>query len=455
MDELAIAGPDLLGPLFYGETAPQLFSDVARLQAMLDFEAALARAEAGVGIIPATAVEPVAAQCRAELYDIAALARATATAGNPAIPMVKALTEKVKARDAEAARYVHWGATSQDVIDTGLVLQLRQLLDLLEADLGRLSAALAKLAGEHRRTPMVGRTWLQHALPVTLGLKAAGWLDVIERHRLRLQEIRPRLLVLQFGGAAGTLAALGDRGLAVADALAVELKLAAPVLPWHTARDRLVEFGCWLGLLTGSLGKVAGDVALMMQTDVAEAFEPAGAGRGGSSTMPHKRNPVTGAVVLAAATRAPQLVATLLAGMNQQHERGLGGWHAEWVALPELAQLTAGALAHMAETMTGLEIDAARMRSNLDATNGLIMAEAVMMALGAKMGRLAAHDHVEECCRRAASENRHLRDVLAGDDEIMKHLSAAELDRLFDPLNYIGAAPDMVERALAARRKQD
>lgn len=453
MDELAIAGPDLLGPLFFGEAAPKIFSDQARLQAMLDFEAALARAEAKTGVIPAAVVDPIASQCKAELYDIPALARATATAGNPAIPLVKALTEKVKERDAEAARYVHWGATSQDVIDTGMVLQLRQLLTLLETDLGRLSSALDQLADKHRKTPMVGRTWLQHALPITFGLKAAGWLDTVERHRVRLQEIKPRLLVLQFGGAAGTLAALGGQGLVVADALAQELQLAAPPLPWHTARDRLVEFGCWLGLLTGSLGKIAGDIALLMQTDVAEAFEPAGAGRGGSSTMPHKRNPVTGAVVLAAATRAPQLVATLLAGMNQQHERGLGGWHAEWAVLPELAQLAVGALAQLADTVAGLEIDAARMRSNLDATQGLIMAEAVMMALGAKMGRLAAHDHVEDCCRRAVSEKRHLRDVLAADSEIMKHLSAGELDRLFDPLNYIGVAPEMVGHVLAARRK--
>lgn len=453
MDKLAIAAPDLLGPLFYGEAAPRAFSDLARLQAMLDFEAALARAEAKAGAIPTSATDPIASQCKAELYDIADLARATASAGNPAIPLVKALTAKVKERDADAARFVHWGATSQDVIDTGLVLQLRQFLAPLEADLDRLSVALGQLAEAHRVTPMVGRTWLQHALPVTLGLKAAGWLDAIERHRTRLQEIKPRLLVLQFGGAAGTLAALGEQGLAVAAALADELKLAAPPLPWHTARDRLAEFGCYLGLLVGSLAKIAGDVALMMQTDVAEAFEPSGAGRGGSSTMPHKRNPVTGAVVLAAALRAPQLAATLLAGMNQQHERGLGGWHAEWAVLPELAQLAAGALAQLADTVAGLEIDTVRMRSNLDATNGLIMAEAVMMALGAKMGRLPAHDHVEDCCRRAVSEKRHLRDVIAGDGEIMKHLSEAELDRLFDPLNYIGVAPEMVDRALAARRK--
>lgn len=442
----------LLDPLFSGAAA-SIFSDRARLQAMLDFEAALARAEARVGVIPAAAVSAIAGQCDAAGYDIPALGRAAAAAGNPAIPLVKALTAKVAAQDAEAARYVHWGATSQDVIDTGMVLQLRQVIGLLETDLRRLSAALADLAATHRQTPMVGRTWLQHALPITFGLKAAGWLDAIERHRTRCDELKPRLLVLQFGGAAGTLAALGGRGMDAAAALADELKLDLPAMPWHGARDRLAEFAGLLGLLTGSLGKIAGDIALLMQTDVAEAFEPAGHGRGGSSTMPHKRNPVTGAVVLAAALRAPQLVATMLAGMGQQHERGLGGWHAEWVVLPELAQLAAGALTQTADTVAGLEIDAGRMRRNLDATNGLIMAEAVMMALGAKMGRLAAHDHIEAACHRSVSASRHLRDVLAEDAVIMQHLNADELNRLFDPLAYIGVAPAMIDRVLAVRRK--
>ena len=452
MDKLAIDEAGLLDPLFSG-VAAAIFSDRARLQAMLDFEAALARAEAKTGVIPAAAVRAIAAQCDAAGYDIAALGRATATAGNPAIPLVKALTAKVAAGDAEAARYVHWGATSQDVIDTGMVLQLRRVLGLIEADLQRLSAALAGLAAAHKQTPMVGRTWLQHALPITFGLKAAGWLEAVERNRIRLDEIKPRLLVLQFGGAVGTLAALGDKGMDVGAALADELKLGLPAMPWHGARDRLAEFAAFLGLLTGSLGKIAGDIALMMQTDVAEAFEPAGQGRGGSSTMPHKRNPVTGAVVLAAAIRAPQLVATMLAGMGQQHERGLGGWHAEWTALPELAQLTAGALAQTADTIAGLEVDTDRMRRNLDITNGLIMAEAVMMALGAKVGRLAAHDQIEAACHKAISANRHLRDVLAEDAAVMQHLSADELKRLFDPLAYIGVTPALIDRVLAARRK--
>lgn len=443
----------LLDPLLTSAAARNWFSDRARLQGMLDFEAALARAEAKTGVIPQAAVNAIAAQCDAALYDIADLATATATAGNPAIPLVKALTAKVAAQDTEAARYVHWGATSQDVMDTGLVLQLRQALAGIQSDLGRLSAALAELAIAHKQTPMVGRTWLQHALPITFGLKAAGWLDAVERHRNRLDELRPRLLALQFGGAAGTLAALDDKGLTVAAALAEELGLGLPAMPWHTARDRVVEFGTVLGLLVGTLAKIARDISLLMQTDIGEAFEPAGEGRGGSSTMPHKRNPVTAAAVLAAGNRAPQLVASLLAGMTQEHERGLGGWHAEWMTLPELVQITAGALEQMVATIAGLEIDAARMRANLDTTNGLIMAEAVMMALGAKIGRLAAHDRIETACKQAVSERRHLREVLAEDAVVSQHLGLEELARLFDPLNYIGTAPAMVDRVLSARRK--
>ncbi|HEX6959268.1 MAG TPA: 3-carboxy-cis,cis-muconate cycloisomerase [Ferrovibrio sp.] len=442
----------LLDSLFIGGPARGWFSDQARLQGMLDFEAALARAEAKAGVIPQAAIAAIVAECEATRYDIGALAEATAKAGNPAIPLVKALTARVAQRNADAARYVHWGATSQDVMDTGLVLQLRQAIGGIEAELARLSSALADLAQTHRDTPMVGRTWLQHALPITFGVKVAGWLDAMERHRQRLQDMKPRLLVLQFGGAAGTLAALGDRGLIVSAALAEDLELGLPAMPWHAARDRVAEFGTVLGLLVGSLSKIARDIALLMQTDIGEASEPSGEGRGGSSTMPHKRNPVTAAVVLAAGNRAPQLVAGLLSAMTQEHERGLGGWHAEWMILPELVQVASGALTHMADTITGLEVDADHMRANLDVTNGLIMAEAVMMALGSKIGRLAAHDRIEAASHRAIAERRHLRDVLKDDDVVTQHLGG-ELDRLFDPLGYIGVAPALVDRVLAARRK--
>ena len=443
---------DLLGPLFGSPESSVLFADRARLQGMLDFEAALARAEAQAGVIPASAAPMIAGQCRAELFDIAELARETARAGNPAIPIVMRLTALVAVDDPEAARYVHWGATSQDAMDTGLVLQLRPFLALLEADLGRLAGALTLLAKTHRTTPLVGRTWLQHAVPVTVGLKAAGWLDAVERHRTRLSEVRGRALVLQFGGAAGTLAALGERGIEVAEALARDLDLTLPALPWHAHRDRVAEVATVLGLIVGTLGKIARDLSLLMQTDVAEAFEPGGEGRGGSSTMPHKRNPVAAAVVLAAATRAPGLVATLLSAMIQEHERGLGGWHAEWDTLPELCVLGAGALRQMAETLEGLELDPARMRANLEATHGQILAEAVTMALGSRIGRGAAHELVKRASQQATATRRRLREVLAEDPVASAHLLPADLDRLFDPCNYVGMAATFVDRVLAGRR---
>jgi 3-carboxy-cis,cis-muconate cycloisomerase len=442
---------ELLGTLFGSAEASALFTDRARIQGILDFEAALARAEANAGVIPADAGPAIAGKCRAELFSIADLARPTARAGNPAIPIVARLTALVAADDPEAARYVHWGATSQDAMDTGLVLQLRRFLALLETDLARFAAALARLAAAHKATPLVGRTWLQHATPVTVGLKIAGWLDAVERHRTRLAEVAGRALVLQFGGAAGTLAALGDRGLEVAEALAGELSLALPALPWHTHRDRVAEVATAVGLLVGTLGKIARDVSLLMQTDVAEAFEPAGEGRGGSSTMPHKRNPVTAAVVLAAATRAPGLVATMLTGMVQEHERGLGGWHAEWDVLPALCVLAAGALRQTTETIEGLELDPARMRENLEATQGQILAEAVTMSLGSQIGRLAAHELVERACHQATATRRHLREVLAEDPVATRHLTPADLDRLFEPLNYIGSAAAFVDRVLKSR----
>ena len=318
----AAPSSELLARLFGSAEMTELFGDRARLQGMLEFEAALARAEARVGVIPNQAAAPIGNRCRAELFDVESLAEATARAGNPAIPMVKALIGLVAADDPEAARYVHFGATSQDAMDTGLVLQLRRFCSLLEADLDRLSAALARVAEAHKTTPLVGRTLLQHASPVTLGLKAAGWLDAVERHRTRLAEVRTRALVLQLGGAAGTLAALGHRGLEVARALSDELNLALPLVPWHAHRDRLAELAAFLGLLIGTLGKIGRDLSLLMQTEVAEAFEPEGQGRGGSSTMPHKRNPVTAAVALAAAARAPGLVATMLSRWSRSMSAG-------------------------------------------------------------------------------------------------------------------------------------
>ena len=444
-----------LDPLFRTDAMRAIFSDRGRLQGLLDFEAALAKAEARLGVIPKSAALAIAAQCQAKLFDIEALAHAAVTAGNPAIPMVNALTVLVGKKKKQAAGYVHWGATSQDAMDTGLVLQLRDAFDLIEADLARLADALARFAKKHKRTPMAGRTWMQQALPITLGLKAATALSAVERHRVRLTELRARVLVIQFGGAAGTLASLGDRGLDVAKALATALKLGDPDSPWHAHRDRVAEVATMLGLLVGTLGKIANDVSLMMQTEVGEAFEPAAPGRGGSSTMPHKRNPVGCAVVLAAATKVPALVSVMLSAMVQEHERGLGNWHAEWETLPEICMLSAGALGQLTQVIEGLEIDPVRMRHNLDATRGLILAEAVSAALAPKLGREAAHALIEEACRRAVEQDKPLRDVLAKDAKVRNLLSAADLDRLFDPANYLGAAEQFVDRVLAARTTRE
>ncbi|WP_339429073.1 3-carboxy-cis,cis-muconate cycloisomerase [Pseudomonas taetrolens] len=434
---------------FTAKAMGEVFCDHGRVQAMLDFEAALARAQARVGLIPQSAVEPIRAACKAELYDFDALGQAIAVAGNSAIPLVKALGKQIAAVAPEAERYVHLGATSQDVMDSGLALQLRAALGLIEADLARLGEVLARQARRYAATPLAGRTWLQQATPVTLGMKLASWLGAVTRNRQRLLELKPRLLCLQFGGASGTLAALGDQALPVARALADELDLQMPDQPWHTQRDRLVEFGAVLGLIAGSLGKVGRDISLLMQTEAAEVFEPAAPGKGGSSTMPHKRNPVGSAVLISAATRVPGLLSILFSAMPQEHERSLGLWHAEWETLPEICCLVSGALAQALNMTQGLEVDAERMAHNLDLTHGLVLAEAVSIVLAQRVGREASHHLLEQCCKRAVSEQRHLRAVLGDDAGVTAHLSAAELDRLLDPAHYLGQATTWVERAVA------
>jgi 3-carboxy-cis,cis-muconate cycloisomerase len=442
-------GRGLFGPLFSSDAIGAVFDDRATIQAMLDVEAALARAQAKVGLIPHRAVAAIADACAAELYDIDALGLEAALAGNTAIPLVKALTQAVRGSDEDAARYVHWGATSQDIQDSGLVLQVRAALAPLHTDIQRLEAALAALAARHAADPMPGRTWLQHAAPITFGLKAAGYLSMLRRARRRLREAGEAACVLQFGGAVGALASLGARGIEVSAALAHELDLALPALPWHAARDRLVDLACALGVLTGCLGKMARDVSLLMQTDVGEAFEPAAAGKGGSSTMPHKRNPVGCAVALAAAIRVPPLVATMLAAMPQEHERGLGGWHAEWETLPELFRLTSGALAQMATAFEGLEVDTAAMRADLDQTHGLLMAEAASMALADHIGKAQAHHLVETASRRALADGVSLADALSAMPEATRHLSAQALAHIMQPEAYLGAAAAFIQRALA------
>ena len=422
--------------------------DAAFLQHMLDFEAALARAEAVVGVIPASAAEPIAKACRAEAFDLSALAEAATRSGNLAIPLVKALTAAVARADADAARYVHWGATSQDVIDTATMLALRAAIDALLTDLDRAIAGFAGLARRHRDTAMVARTWLQHALPMPFGLKLAEYAAALHRSRMRLKRLRRDGLALQFGGAAGTLAALGDKGFVVAEKLAAELELPLPDAPWHTHRDRIADAASGFAILAGTCGKIARDVSLMMQTDVAEAFEPSGEGRGGSSTMPHKRNPVAAATALAAASMAPNLAATIFAAQVQDHERSAGPWHAEWPTLPTLELATSGALAAIVDIAEGLEVDAARMRVNLDATNGLIMAEAVTFALAEKMGKSDAHHLVEAAVKKAVAGKQHLRDVLAGDPKVTAHLGADKFAKLFDPMAYQGVSQALIDRLL-------
>ncbi|RON30650.1 3-carboxy-cis,cis-muconate cycloisomerase [Pseudomonas frederiksbergensis] len=442
-------GNQLFDAYFTARDMREVFCDQGRVQAMLDFEAALARAEARVGLIPQTAVASIDAACRAEHYDFATLGEAIATAGNSAIPLIKALGKQIAKNNAEAERYVHLGATSQDVMDTGLVLQLRRALELIEADLAQLGETLATQARRYVATPMAGRTWLQHATPVTLGMKIAGWLGAVTRSRQRLLELKPRLLVLQFGGASGTLAALGEQAMPIAEALAADLQLTLPEQPWHTQRDRLVEFGAVLGLIAGSLGKLGRDISLLMQTEAGEVFEPSAPGKGGSSTMPHKRNPVGAAVLIGAATRVPGLLSTLFSAMPQEHERSLGLWHAEWETLPEICCLVSGSLQQALLVADGLEVDADRMTRNLDLTQGLVLAEAVSIVLAQRVGRDTAHHLLEQCCKRAVAEQRHLRAVLGDEPQVTAELSDAELDRLLDPAHYLGQAHTWVERAVA------
>src|SRR6267378_1716540 len=422
----------LLAPMLSSAAMRTVCDDASYLQNMLDFEAALARAEAATGVIPASAAAPIAKACKAKSFDLAAL------------------TANVSKADADAARYVHWGATSQDVIDTATKLMLRAGIDALLGDIERANAGFAKLARQHRNTAVVARTWLQHALPMPFGLKLAEYAAALHRSRTRLKRLRSETLALQFGGAAGTLAALGDKGLLVAAKLAEELKLPLPDAPWHAHRDRIAEAASVFAIVAGSCGKIARDVSLMMQTDVAEAFEPSGEGRGGSSTMPHKRNPVAAATVLAAATMAPNLAATIFAAQVQDHERSAGPWHAEWPTLPTLLLVTSGALAATVDIAEGLEVDVARMRLNLDATGGLIMTEAVAMALAEKVGKSEAHHLVEAASKQAVADKKGLRDVLTADSKITAQLGADNLAKLFEPMAYQGASQALIDRLLAS-----
>lgn len=440
----------LFDQLMVDRRAGEILGDVGYVRRMLAFEAALAQAEGVAGVIPKAAADAIVQGVTAlhddDIAEMAArIAQGTGQAGTPVIPFVKLLSARV---GADGQPFVHWGATTQDVMDTATVLQVRDVCAIVDEGLRELAAGLAVLAREHRDTPMIARTVLQHALPTTFGAKTAGWLTAVLRHRGRLAELGPRVLSLQFGGAAGTLASLGDRGPLVAKRLATELGLALPPTPWHSARDRIGEIAAFCGLLCGTLGKIGRDVTLMMQTDVQEVFEPAAPGRGGSSTMPHKRNPVLAAVMTAAGLSAPGLVATIFAAQMHEHERAAGHGHAEWRTLPELLRITSGALAAAVTLVRGLEVRPRRMRANIEMTQGLVMAEAVTMTLGRTLGRLEAHHIVEQACKQAIAADRHLLDVLAEDARV--GLGSHELAHLFEPEAYLGAAGHFVDEALKA-----
>jgi 3-carboxy-cis,cis-muconate cycloisomerase len=436
-----------LGSLFSTPAMKDVFSDNATLARYTETEVALALAEGKLGVIPADAAKTIAERAHSIALDMDRLERETHNVGYPILPLVHQLAEGL----GDAGKFLHWGATTQDIMDTALVLQIRAGLDLVEADLRGVAAQLRRLSAEYRDTPMAGRTHLQHALPVTFGLKTAIWLGMVERNLERLQQLRPRVLVGQFAGAGGTLASLGTRGLEVQVAMMAELKLGVPETTWHTARDGLAETAQWLGLVTTSLAKMALDVSLMMANEFGEVFEPFVQGRGASSTMPQKRNPISCEVMIGAAKTVRHLAGLALDGAVQDFERATGPWQAEWVALPEAFLHTAGAVSQALFMLAGLEVDTQRMRQNLDSTGGLIVAEAVMMGLAPALGRNEAHDVVYAACRIALEQKRTLADVLKADDSVTRLVSLAQIDAMCEPTNYLGCAGQMVDKALAAK----
>jgi 3-carboxy-cis,cis-muconate cycloisomerase len=440
------ADSEIFGALWSTAEMRALFSDAAHLQLMLDVEAALARAEASLSLMPQQVAEAITRAARVENLRIERIAEGTRATG---VPVPALVSELGRAAGEEAARYIHLGATTQDILDTALVLQMRSALKYLRRDLITLARTLAARASEYRDTPMAGRTHMQQAVPITFGFKCAGWASPLAAHVERLDQAASRALVVQFGGAAGTLAVLGANGVAVAEALARELDLGMPDLPWHAARDTVAEIVALLGLVCGSLSKFALDVALLMQTEVAEVFEPHTAGQGGSSTMPQKRNPVAAEYIIAAARGVHALAPLMLTAMAQDHERATGPWQSEALALPQSFALCSGALAHALAIAQGMTIDAARMRRNLELGGGLIMAEAVATGLLPMMGRAAAHRAVQRVSDRAIAEGKSLGQALRDDAEVRQHLAEEQIDRLTDPAAYLGSAGAFVDRVVA------
>jgi 3-carboxy-cis,cis-muconate cycloisomerase len=436
----------IFGDIFSTKAMRDVFSDESRTRKYLEIEAALARVQGRMGMIPAEAAEEIVRHCALEQIDMVKLKAQTERIGYPVLGVVSQLNALCRDKLGE---YCHWGATTQDITDTATVMQIREGLAIIDGELKAISAAMAALAHKHRDTPMVGRSNLQQAVPVTFGYKVAGLLSAIERHRARLAQLRPRVLTGELAGAAGTLASIASGGLKMQAEVMHELGLGQPDIAWHTVRDNIAEVGCFLGLVTGTLGKLATDVKLMMQTEVGEVFEPFAPGRGSSSTMPQKRNPVSCCYIHACASMVRQQSAALLDAMIADHERSTGPWEIEWIALPEAFMLTAGALAHSRFLVEGLEVDVERMRANLDMTNGLVVSEAVMMGLAPYLGREYAHDLVYDICRVALARDRPLLDLLCENAEITQHVDRAGLAKLCDPANYLGLAGVMVDRVLA------
>lgn len=446
MRQFSSTAEGLVNPLFGSAPVDAAVSDASWLQAMLDFEAALAHAKADEGLIPATAANEIASACRAELFDVAEIGRRSIAAGNPAAPLVLALTDAVS---VEAQQYVHAGATSQDVIDTAFSLMARRAIDVILEDLSAVAATCAALAETHRRTLMTARTLLQPATPSTFGFKAAGWLVSVDEARALLTRVRSERLAVQLGGASGTLGSLEGAGVDVAHRLAMRLGLAEPVLPWHTDRTRVAELAAALGAAIGVVGKIARDVVLLAQAEVAEAAD---AEHGTSSTLPQKRNPVRAVLIVAAAERAPGLVGTVFTTMVQEHERAAGAWHAEWETVRELLRITGGASHHAAVLLGSLHVDAERMSENLASDGGLVMAESLVLHLARKAGRSTAHAIVRRCIDEAIERRTSFADVVRNDPEVRRHLSEKQIAVALDPSTYLGSIDEMIRRAQDAHR---
>ncbi len=432
--------------IFSTQEMRRVFSDEARTGYYLEIEAALARAQARLGIIPEKAAHEIVRQCRIENIDLVRLKQQTERIGYPILGVVQQIVDLCADGLGE---WCHWGATTQDITDTAAIMQIRAALELVEKDMEAIAAALADLSRRYRDTPMAGRSNLQQAVPLTFGFKTATLLAAMQRHRERLAQLRPRVLVGEFGGAVGTLASLGADGLKVQAAMMAELGLGQPEIAWHTVRDRIGEVGCFLGLVTGTLGKISMDVKLLMQTEVAEVYEPFHEARGSSSTMPQKRNPISCLYIHSTVALVRQHVAALLEAAVADHERSTGPWEIEWISLPEIFLLSSGALAQTKLLVQGLEVDAERMRANLDLTKGMIVSEAVMMGLGPHLGRQRAHDLVYDICRKVTATGEPLVELLAKNAEISKHLTRAELDKMCEPAGYLGLAGEMVDKVLA------